>query len=179
MLRNLRDRDTLSNRIISWKKILDRSFTFVLYSKSFKLNTVFYKKCALVGSCFGEKFAEVRIDSKLKNLRGYFNESLGFAYSQETCKCACCGFLLCSAAYLFYQTYAKPLSEKVYEFFLYPILMPSNTLSIQLNKSQKLAEEKRILRGFEMFKLGTVRLGLVNAHIPPLPNGEQTFFIRC
>ena len=133
------------------------------------MTTVISKKCPLVGSCSGEKCAGVKIDSKSKEFDGEPNESLGFTYCQESCGCAGCGCFLCSAACLFYRTYAKPLSDEVYEIFTCPIWTPSVTLSIQLNKSQELVREKKVVRESERVKLGAVRLGLVNAHVPPLP----------
>ncbi|VDM44663.1 unnamed protein product [Toxocara canis] len=66
------------------------------------------KRCSAVGSCSGNKCADITIDTKLSEFEKHVNDASGFTYCTESCEC------------LFYRTYARSTSEKIYEVFSCP-----------------------------------------------------------
>ena len=111
-------------------------FSNLYFTRNFVMDVATVKRCPTQGSCSGDKCAETGVTDKIDELNGEANDALGFTFCQESCGCWACKCFHCTAACLFYRTFAKPTNDKVYEIFDCPSWDTTVELNVQIQQSQ-------------------------------------------
>lgn len=75
------------------------------------------KRCQWRGQCDDGFCGKVKKDTILEDLPKEIFEYPGYSYCAAGCGCWACNCFTCGAACIFYRTYAKPKSSKIYRVF--------------------------------------------------------------
>ncbi len=159
------------------------------FTRSFKMKSVATKRCANAGSCSDNKCKQYNKDSKIDELKGESDTHPGFTYCRDSCGCLACSCFYCTAACLFYRTYAVPTSDTVFEVFNCPVWPFSVKVTIILDLQLATRPSQKVLTlqpGIET-KWRNFRLSLISISSPPVPflgssfltDGEKTVMVRA
>ncbi|KHN83030.1 Envelope glycoprotein [Toxocara canis] len=161
----------LGTLTIQLKKIALRCKKKSLYfTRSFQMAVASSKRCSAAGSCSGNKCTDITIDTKLPEFEKYVNDAPGFTYCTESCGCAACGCFLCDSACLFYRTYARPTSEKIYEVFSCPSweYLFEAIINIRITGKESEQHIAHLIAGLP-YEWNRLKITLIAISQPPIP----------
>jgi len=157
------------------------------FARSFEMRTASIRRCALSGSCKGEKCQVIDHNTLVPELDGESNRYPGETRCMEVCGCWLCGCLSCGSACLLWRNYALPSSDTVFEVFT----CPAWQFRVQIRAELKLSNSTQVHR----FKLTPgvkaewkqMEVLLKTVSPPPLPvlgsqfltNGKETVMVRA
>lgn len=142
LMKNDQER-TMDTIFIAVKQIkLKCQKNYEYFTRFYVIETVSTKKCAIVGSCEGDKCEAINVDSKIPKFNGEASNNLGFTYCLESCGCAGCECSFCSSECLFHRNYISSLNEKIYEIFTCPVWLVSVGLLAKIIQQRKTITQK-------------------------------------
>src|SRR3569832_1726649 len=127
------------------------------------------KRCARMGSCYGAICQNLKTDQIVEEMSGEPANYAGFSYCAKSCGCASCGCFLCSSGCLFYQTYAKPLSDTVYELISCRIWEYEVIIVVHMIIQNENLQETFYLKVGISVEWKNMKLIIPSISIPPLP----------
>ncbi len=144
------------------------------YTRSYDMKHRAVKRCATAGSCNSpNKCGDVKIDSKIDELKGEANDNPGYMYCAESCGDWNCGCFWATYACFYYRTYALAKSDVIYEVFSCPAWRYKLSAKVRLMWNGKAeTHEFTLLPGIQS-KWKNVKLLLVAVTHPPAPLRTQ------
>ena len=147
------------------------------YTRSFDFKVESRKRCSHAGSCSNNKCGDVKSTTKLSEMSSDANSSPGFTRCLESCGCAACGCLLCTAGCLFYRVYAVPTSSTPYEVFSCSSWDLKVKVKVQLHLQSDQSDKHHVfdLTAGVPVQWQSVKLVLISMALPPMPFTDKKF----
>ncbi|MCP4490541.1 MAG: DDE-type integrase/transposase/recombinase [Gammaproteobacteria bacterium] len=146
------------------------------YTRSYEMKTRASKRCPNAGSCSSpSKCGDVKLTSKLEELKGEANDNPGFTYCAEACGSPFCGCFWWTYACLFYRTYASPLTDPVYEAFSCPFWKYCLSANVKFTTEGNTKNHRFNLLPGIVSEWKNMRFTLISITDPPIPLLSKSF----
>ncbi|RCN34190.1 hypothetical protein ANCCAN_19965 [Ancylostoma caninum] len=177
-IRLQRNDSTIMEARVYWDKLrllCDKSS--LAYSRNVAQKVIDSKRCPHMGSCKGNKCADVNSTSLLPELSGG-NIYPGNTRCMESCGGPGCDCFYLSSGCLFYRIFAVPTDDKIYEIFTCARWKEQVKLRVQIRRSNSHTFHTYVLAFHPNVpvQLTNMSLTLSVLSVPPLP-GLDTHFI--